>query len=115
MNILITGSSGFIANHLIYKLRDNFDCNIYGIDLKTSLNITYVFDVRKKFKNLKIPKQIDLIINLAAIHREPGHQPYEYYDTNILGAENICELSEKFGCNQIIFTKIMFSTKRFII
>ena len=104
MNILITGSSGFIANHLIKKLRENFDCNLFGIDLKKSINVTHVFDVRKKFKNPKFPKHIDLIINLAAIHREPGHQPNEYFDTNIIGAENICELSEKCGCNRIIFT-----------
>ena len=102
MNILITGSSGFIAKYLIQSLKNKN--MVYGIDLKKSMNIPYVFDVRKALNSPKLPKKIDLIINLAAIHREPGHQPNEYFDTNILGAENITEFAEKVDCNQIIFT-----------
>lgn len=102
MNILITGSSGFIANHLIQSLKNKNI--IYGIDLKKSKNTTYQFDVRKVFKTQILPKKIDLIINLAAVHREPGHKPNEYFDTNILGAENVTEFAEKVDCKQIIFT-----------
>lgn len=102
MNILITGSSGFIAKHLIQALENKNI--IYGIDLKKSLNTSYLLDVRKPSKSLKLPKKIDLIINLAAIHREPGHDPNEYFDTNILGAENITKFAEKVKCNRIIFT-----------
>ena len=32
---------------------------------------------------------IDLIANMAAIHREPGHKNFEYFETNILGANNV--------------------------
>ena len=102
MNILITGSSGFIANHLFQELSPKNI--IFGIDLNKSINTTHVLDVRKKLPTSKLPKKIDLIINLAAIHREPGHQPNEYFDTNILGAENITEFAEKLCCDRIIFT-----------
>jgi len=102
MNILITGSSGFIAEYLIQSLKNKN--MIYGIDLKKSVNTAYVLDVRKALKSPKLPKKIDLIINLAAIHREPGHNANEYFETNIQGAENVCKLAESVKCNRIIFT-----------
>ena len=102
MNILITGSSGFIANHLFQEL--SHKNIIFGVDLKKSTNTKIICDVRNKIENKKLPKKIDLIINLAAIHREPGHKPNEYFDTNILGAENITSFAEQVNCKQLIFT-----------
>ena len=99
MNILITGSSGFIANHLFQEL--SHKNIIFGVDLKKSTNTKIICDVRNKLENKKLPKKIDLIINLAAIHREPGHKPNEYFDTNILGAENITEFAEQVNCNKL--------------
>lgn len=102
MNILISGSAGFIASHLIQKLSKQH--KIFGIDLRASVNSNLLYDVRKKLKGTKFPDKVDLIINLAAIHREPGHLSSEYFDTNIMGAENITEFAEKVKCNRIIFT-----------
>ena len=31
----------------------------------------------------------DWIIMLAAVHREPGHEPEEYFATNVAGARNV--------------------------
>jgi nucleoside-diphosphate-sugar epimerase len=104
MNILIAGSSGFIANHLILELSKNLNSHIYGFDLANSKNTNFICDVRNNINIDKLPNKIDLIINLAAIHREPGHDPKEYFDTNILGAENITQFAEKVKCNRIIFT-----------
>lgn len=49
-------------------------------------------------------EKIGLIVNFAAVHREPGHEDFEYYQTNLLGAENVCAWAERVGCNEIIFT-----------
>ena len=49
-------------------------------------------------------ENISLVANFAAVHREPGHEAYEYFHCNILGAENICSWSEKVGCEKIIFS-----------
>ena len=102
MNILITGSSGFIASYVIEKLRQSN--NIFGFDLKKTKFTQLIFDIRKDLDKSKLQKKIDLIINLAAVHREPGHKPNEYFDTNILGAENITKFAEMVKCNKIIFT-----------
>ena len=104
MNIFITGSSGFIASFLIKKLK-SMNSDIYFYDIKNLKS----HDVRKPIHKNKYQKKIDLIINLAAIHREPGHTPNEYFDTNILGAEHVCEFAEKVKCNRIIFTSSISS------
>lgn len=49
-------------------------------------------------------EKVTLIANFAAVHREPGHEDFEYYETNLLGAENVCAWAEQVGCNEIIFT-----------
>lgn len=47
---------------------------------------------------------VALIANFAAVHREPGHEDFEYYETNLLGAEHVCAWAERIGCNDLIFT-----------
>lgn len=49
-------------------------------------------------------EKVSLIANFAAVHREPGHEDFEYYETNLLGAENVCAWAENRGCNDLIFT-----------
>ena len=49
-------------------------------------------------------ESIDLIANFAAVHREPGHEDYEYFECNLLGAENVCDWADRVGCNKIIFS-----------
>ncbi|WP_415294439.1 NAD-dependent epimerase/dehydratase family protein [Candidatus Pelagibacter sp. Uisw_113] len=103
-NILIVGGSGFIGKHLCCKLSKKN--KIYILDLKKNDNSKNQFkvDIRNKIKKIKGLNKIDLIINLAAIHKEPGHKNYEYFETNIKGAENICEFAESVKCQNIIFT-----------
>lgn len=48
--------------------------------------------------------KVRLIANFAAIHREPGHEDYEYFETNLLGAENVCKFANVIGCDNLIFT-----------
>jgi len=61
-------------------------------------------DVRKDLTGLKIPFSVYLIVNFAAIHREPGHEDWEYFETNLLGAENVCKFAEIVGCQNIILS-----------
>lgn len=62
-------------------------------------------DVRQPIEELPFtPTQEDVIFNLAAVHRTPGHPDYEYFDVNIHGAENICAFASKYGITNIVFT-----------
>tara|TARA_B100002019_G_scaffold126528_1_gene108978 strand:- start:5428 stop:6447 length:1020 start_codon:yes stop_codon:yes gene_type:complete len=118
---VIFGGSGFIgmffAEHLLNTCSFN---KVYILDLespyekdlsfrkqqfKKNLDSIYFVkcDVRKKIDWIPEEK-ISLIANFAAIHREPGHENHEYYETNILGAENVCSWAEVIACDSIIFS-----------
>jgi nucleoside-diphosphate-sugar epimerase len=77
----------------------------YRVDLIGNNScIEYVCgDVRKPI-DWTPPEQVDLIANFAAVHREPGHEDYEYFDTNIKGAENVTFWADSVGCDKLIFT-----------
>ena len=120
MNYIIFGGSGFIGTHLIHLLNDikNKDDKIYCIDIvmpgeegvvpgivEKNEGVNYVrLDVRNKIDFDFIPTKEDLIFNLAAVHRTPGHESHEYFETNILGTENVIDFAEENGITKILFT-----------
>ena len=61
-------------------------------------------DVRKPLAQQLPSLHPDWIFNFAAVHREPGHERHEYFDTNLPGARNVCAYAEAAGCNHILFT-----------
>lgn len=67
---------------------------------------TFVYcDVRKPLENLPfVPTPEDVVFNLAAVHRTPGHPDRAYFETNIRGAENVCAFAEKYGIRKMVFT-----------
>jgi len=90
--ILITGSSGYIGQHLA-KLLKKQGHTVHGLDIVSNLtNIDkfYHTDIRNQF----LPAEpFDAVIHLAALVSvgESVEKPYEYYDTNIVGTKNILE------------------------
>lgn len=60
-------------------------------------------DVRAPIPPNLAPWKPDWIVLLAAIHREPGYQPKEYFETNILGAINVARYASEVGCKNIFF------------
>lgn len=71
-------------------------------------HVSYIpVDVRRPIVHPDLPSQadqVDLVANFAAIHREPGHRPEEYFQTNLPGAEHVCSWADHVGCPCIIFT-----------
>ena len=118
--VVVFGGTGFIGTFFARQLADQgaFD-KIYLVDheglsskpfkfrdamLKAYPSVEFVAgDVRNEI-DLDVEGEVALIANFAAVHREPGHEPSEYYETNLLGAENVCAWAEKVGCNRIIFS-----------
>ncbi|WP_303292772.1 NAD(P)-dependent oxidoreductase [Marinobacter sp. ST-43] len=117
---VIFGGNGFIgsffAKHLVEEKKFSkvyiFDCESLSSKdssfrralLHSPRSITQVIgDVRSSI-DWRPKEHVNLIANFAAVHREPGHEGYEYYETNLRGAENVCAWAEKVGCNNLIFT-----------
>ena len=96
---LIFGGSGFIGQHLINKLTSNY----LNLDINKAQTYYQYCDVRKPI-DIKLEDQIDIIYNLAAVHTTPGHAYHEYFETNIKGAENICDFARNKNINTIVFT-----------
>ncbi|EPH10992.1 hypothetical protein HMPREF9713_02118 [Myroides odoratimimus CCUG 12700] len=110
------GGSGYIGSNLInHFLNENRFDEIYIYDiqqpkyLQTTSNIVKYIqgDVRNTISldiTTNFSKTDSWIFNLAAIHREPGHEQYEYFDTNIKGAHNINKYANLIGLHNIYFT-----------
>lgn len=121
MNYIIFGGSGFIGTHLIHLLKS--ECvksgdKIYDLDIvmpgeegvvpgivEKNDGVEYIrLDVRKPIDFDFKPTKDDVIFNLAAVHRTPGHPDHAYFETNIYGAENVTAFAEKHGIRKILFT-----------
>lgn len=111
MQYFIFGGSGFIGTHLTKLiLQDQNDAKVYNLDIVKSDHdgrSTYInADVRQQ---ITIPDNVsptpdDVVINLAAIHRTPGHPDLAYFETNIRGAENVTAFADKYGIRRMVFT-----------
>ena len=121
MNYILFGGSGFIGTHLIHLLLK--ECVrpgdvIYDMDLvmpgeegmvpgivEKNDGVQYIrLDVRKPIDFEFDPTPEDVIFDLAAVHRTPGHPEEAYFETNIRGAENVTAFAEKYGIRKILFT-----------
>jgi nucleoside-diphosphate-sugar epimerase len=106
MNHLIFGGSGFIGTHL-KKFIETVGSNetVYSYDIQKKVSDNFIdIDVRNEIE-IKIPTiENSIIYNLAAVHTTPGHPDYEYFETNIFGAENVCNFARKNNIQTIVFT-----------
>lgn len=121
MNYIIFGGSGFIGTHLIKLLKAEHikpEDKIYDLDIvmpgeegvvpgivEKIDGVEYIrLDVREPITFDFTPTSNDIIFNLAAVHRTPGHPDDAYFETNIKGAENVTAFAEKYGIKKILFT-----------
>jgi GlcNAc-P-P-Und epimerase len=119
-NAVIFGGSGFIgtffARHLIEEHHYE-NIYLYDHEIISSKQFEFRKNMIKDYPQIKMilgdvkekiswmPKEpIDLVANFAAVHREPGHEAFEYFECNLLGAENVCSWAEQAGCSKIIFS-----------
>jgi GlcNAc-P-P-Und epimerase len=108
-SVLIFGGSGFVGTHLIRMLKEgNCAQDIYIADIKKpkqEQGAVFVFcDIRKPVSRNLCAQTPEVIINLAAIHTSPGHEPHEYFNANILGARHITAYAQENSIKKLIFT-----------
>lgn len=108
---VIFGGAGYIGTHLAEHLLSNkivskvVIADIQPSPLKGKPGISdHIVDVRKPISKDLVDQAPAWIFNFAAIHREPGHEAIEYFDTNLKGANNVCAFAESVGCENMFFT-----------
>lgn len=113
--VLITGGLGFIGYNLVKRLLETSEYEITVIDNLTSdssdINnkhegVNYIIDDINNINNEEYQNvSYDLIFHLAALARiQPSFEdPVSYFQSNILGTVNICELARRCGA------KIMYA------
>jgi len=113
--VLITGGLGFIGYNLVKRLLETSEYEITVIDNLTSdssdINnkhegVNYIIDDINNINNEEYQNvSYDLIFHLAALARiQPSFEdPVSYFQSNVLGTVNICELARRCGA------KIMYA------
>jgi len=105
-NILFTGASGFIGSHF-HEVIDN--SLMTNLDLRNPTfenGAKYIKgDIRTKEdveKAINASKP-ELIISLAAEHKDFGINREDYFKTNEYGTQVICEAATKYNIKKIVF------------
>lgn len=102
-HIALVGASGFIGTRLIDLLGEE---NCYNIDKNPSEkynSITTIQDIREKHLENAIPNDADIVILLAAEHRDDVSPISLYYDVNVNGTLHVLDAMDKQGIPNIIF------------
>ena len=105
MKISILGGSGFLGTNLSKALhQENISFGIFDVQKskffpeKTTIgNICSSDDLKK------IPDS-NILINLAAVHRDDVSNKSLYDEVNVNGSKNVCEYAKKNSINHIVFT-----------
>jgi len=103
--ICVIGGSGFIGTRLCKRLMQAQE-DFFIVDKKQSQTFsekTVLCDVRN-LNDLKKTIEGNVIINLAAEHRDDVRPKSLYWEVNVKGAENVCKVAEEKGIDKIIFT-----------
>lgn len=102
MRVLLLGGDGYVGRYL--QRASTVITEPVSADLHPSTPHVVFCDVRRELtETLGDIEPPDWILLLAAVHREPGHELHEYYDTNVTGARNVARYAELIGCKNIFF------------
>jgi nucleoside-diphosphate-sugar epimerase len=106
-NLFIIGGSGFIGTRLVHRLQHSGKSNIKIFDKAQSemfpqlVNMGDVRSVRQLRDHIS---KKDLIVNLAAEHRDDVRPLSLYDEVNVEGSRNICTVAREKDVRTIIFT-----------
>lgn len=108
MKIAVTGSNGFIGQHLLPKMKDA------GYDI-IMLNRSNGFDLSDESAIAKIP-DADIIVHLAGLSFVPESYdiPATYYHNNINSTLNVLEYCRRSGARMIFLSSYVYGIPEYL-
>jgi nucleoside-diphosphate-sugar epimerase len=106
MNIALIGASGFVGTRLLDLLKGSTEYELKNIDLLPSHffnEITEIGDVRDVEQMKQKLNGADVVVLLAAQHRDDVTPTSLYYDTNVGGMKSTLEAMEYNGIKRLVF------------
>ena len=122
MKILVSGGTGFIGSHTVVELINSghevviFD-NLYNSKIEVLDKIKEITGVKPAFYRADMlnkeemrpmfeEHKYDAVIHFAGLKAvgESVQKPLLYYQNNLTGTMNLCELMGEYGCKRIIFS-----------
>lgn len=106
MKVTLIGGSGFVGTRLISLLQEQDSYEIKNVDLAPShfFNpVSVIGDVRDQICLDRELQKTDVVILLAAVHRDDVSPVSQYYETNVGGMEKTLKAMDKNGVKRIIF------------
>lgn len=105
-NILVTGASGFVAEHLIPVLMSK-NCFVVGLDRKPEASSTCDVFICEDLNNLNPEKlkryKFDTVIHLAAARADWGVTDDEFYRDNVYASRSLIDILKIIKIPRIIF------------
>lgn len=103
--VFVTGIGSFVGQHLV-QAAEVSGFELVGVDINPPSDSRFIdADIRDRDLHNKIPKEVDAVIHLAALSRDPDcrNRGYECFDVNVQGTLNVLDATEKSGAKQLIF------------
>jgi GlcNAc-P-P-Und epimerase len=109
--MIVFGGSGFIGGHVLSTFLNkkvNFD--ISSCENPDNGSFFIQGDTREVIDSKRFTEYLGssihdaVIFNLVAIHKTPGHEYNEYFETNIKSATNVCKFARENNISTIVFT-----------
>jgi GlcNAc-P-P-Und epimerase len=97
MAVCLIGGAGFVGTRLNKILND---CTSYDLKRKNE----YHCDIREKGLLNNIMNKDDVVVLLAAEHRDDVAPISKYYETNVRGTQNVLDEMDRVGLKHLIFT-----------
>jgi nucleoside-diphosphate-sugar epimerase len=107
MKVAIIGGSGFVGTRLMEHMKQRQGLEFLNIDKAGSTGfpeVTHIANVLDKGALTALLKGIDVVVLLAAEHRDDVTPASLYYEVNVGGMKNTLEAMEKNGISRIVFT-----------
>ena len=106
-SIAVLGGSGFIGSRLVSRLMLRKNISVSIIDKRPSYDFPALYfsaDIRNLDGLNSVINSCNVLVNLAAEHRDDVSPLSLYDEVNVGGANNLCQLARDKGINRLIFT-----------